>query len=84
MMTPLEKTLKRALKIKDRAYVLTISPEGLKLTLKGKRNGTELRWADIAGGDAALAVALNASLGALADSNTKASTIGSTRRRQAK
>ena len=28
-----------------RPYMLTISPEGLKLVPKGKRNGVELRWA---------------------------------------
>jgi hypothetical protein len=32
------------------------------VTLKGKRKGQELRWEDFVSGDAALAVALNASL----------------------
>jgi hypothetical protein len=67
-MTPLDKTLKRALKIKGRTYVVALSPEGLKLTLKGKRRGQELRWTDLISGDAALAVALNASLGEFARS----------------
>lgn len=44
MTTPLEKDLRRALKIKGADYVLTISPKGLKLTLKNKRNGLELNW----------------------------------------
>jgi hypothetical protein len=60
--TKLEKPLKRELKIKGRPYVLTISPEGLKLTVKGRRKGRELSWEDFVSGDAALAVALNASL----------------------
>jgi hypothetical protein len=30
MSTPLEKTLKRELKIKGKTYILAISPEGLK------------------------------------------------------
>ena len=64
-MTPLEKILRRALKINGADYVLTISPQGLKLTLKKKRNGLELAWADLIDGEAALATALNASLGQL-------------------
>lgn len=62
MPTKLEHTLKRELKIKGEAYVLTISPEGLKLIRKGRRKGQELSWKDLVSGEAALAVALNASL----------------------
>ncbi|HEY6482215.1 MAG TPA: hypothetical protein VIY54_01685 [Steroidobacteraceae bacterium] len=65
-MTRLEKTLKRELSIGGKPFVLAISPEGLKLTAKGKRKGQQLRWADLVTGDAALAVALNASLGRFA------------------
>jgi hypothetical protein len=63
MTTLLEKTLKRELSIGGRAYILAISPEGLKLTLKGRRKGLELRWDTLVSGEAALAVALNASIG---------------------
>jgi hypothetical protein len=63
MVTLLEKTLKRELSVGGSAYVLAISPDGLKLTLKGRRKGLELRWDALVSGDAALAVALNASLG---------------------
>jgi hypothetical protein len=63
MATLLEKTLKRELSIGGRAYILAISLEGLKLTLKGRRKGLELRWGALVSGDAALAVALNASIG---------------------
>ena len=63
MTTLLEKTLKRGLSIGGRAYILAISPKGLKLTLKGRRKGLELQWDALVSGDAALAVALNASLG---------------------
>jgi len=66
MTTVLEKTLKRQLSIGGRAYILTVSAEGLKLTLKGRRKGLELRWDSLVSGDAALAVALNASLRRLA------------------
>jgi hypothetical protein len=63
MPTLLEKTLKRELSVGGRAYILAISPEGLKLTLKGRRKGLELQWDALVSGDAALAVALNASIG---------------------
>ncbi len=62
MTTRLEKTIKRELTLKGQPYIVAISPEGLKLTLKGRRKGLELTWEALAGGDAALAVALNASL----------------------
>lgn len=62
MTTKLEKTLKRELAISGKAYILTLSPEGLKLTEKGRRKGQELLWKDFLSGQAALATALNASL----------------------
>jgi hypothetical protein len=62
MPTKLDKVLKRELEVNGEAYVLTLSPEGLKITPKGKRKGQELAWKDLLSGDAALATALNASL----------------------
>lgn len=62
MATKLERPLKREIQIEGKPYMLTITPEGMKLVPKGKRNGVELSWQAIAGGDAALATALNASL----------------------
>jgi hypothetical protein len=64
-MTKLDKPLKRELKIKKLPYVLTLDPNGFKLTKKGRRKGIELAWKDLVSGDAAMAVALNASLGRL-------------------
>jgi hypothetical protein len=61
-MTKLEKVLKREIEIDGEAFIVTLSPEGLKLTAKGKRKGQELAWKDLVSGQAALAVALNASL----------------------
>jgi hypothetical protein len=61
-MTKLEGELKRELTIEGKAYTLTLSPSGLKLTEKGRRIGQELQWKDLISGQAALAVALNASL----------------------
>ena len=65
MATLLEKTLKREVRIGDRSYIVAISPLTLKLTLKGKRKGLELNWESLVSGDAALAAALNASVGRL-------------------
>jgi len=62
MATKLDKTLKRELDVSGELYMLTISPEGLKVVPKGKRNGLELAWKDLVSGQAALAVALNASV----------------------
>lgn len=62
MTTKLDKTLKREITLDEREYIVTLTPEGLKLTLKGKRKGHELKWLDLVSGEAALAVALNASL----------------------
>ena len=62
MATKLDKSLKREIQIEGKPYMLTITPEGLKLVPKGKRNGLELSWQALVSGDAALATALNASL----------------------
>jgi hypothetical protein len=62
MTAKLEKTLKRELSIQGEPYVIAIDPAGLKLTRKGHRKGVELEWKALVSGDAALAVALNASL----------------------
>ncbi|HTT03208.1 MAG TPA: hypothetical protein VMG11_14070 [Steroidobacteraceae bacterium] len=62
MVTKLEKPLKREIALDGKAYVVTIAPDGLKITLKGHRKGQELRWQDLLSGDTALATALNASL----------------------
>ena len=62
MTTRLRTPLRRELEIGGKPYVLTITTDGLKLVLKGKRKGRELAWRDLVSGEAALAVALNASL----------------------
>jgi TDG/mug DNA glycosylase family protein len=62
MATKLDKTLKREIDIEGNPFMLSISPEGLKLVPKGKRNGLEIAWKDLVSGEAALATALNASL----------------------
>jgi hypothetical protein len=64
-MTKLDKPLKRELRVRKDQFVLTIDPEGFKLTKKGRRKGVEIAWKDLVSGDAAMAVALNASVGKL-------------------
>jgi hypothetical protein len=64
-MTRLDKALKRELRVGKQAYVLTIDPDGFKLTKKGRRKGIDISWKALVSGDAAMAVALNASLGRL-------------------
>ncbi|MBW8779958.1 MAG: hypothetical protein JF585_12210 [Burkholderiales bacterium] len=44
-------------------YTVALDPDGFRLTAKGKRTPqVELLWRDLLSGEAALAVALNASL----------------------
>lgn len=62
MATKLEKALKREIVVDGTTYMVTIDPDGMKLTEKGHRKGQELKWKDILSGEAALARALNASL----------------------
>jgi hypothetical protein len=62
MTTKLDKALRRELNIEGKAYVVTITPDGMKLVPKGKRKGQEISWKALVSGEAALAVALNASL----------------------
>jgi hypothetical protein len=66
MVTKLEKTLKREIAVDGRAYNVILSPDTLLITLKGHRKGKTFRWTDLIGDEAALAVALNASLGVFA------------------
>ena len=61
-MTKLDKPIRRELLIDGKSYTLMVAPDTLKLTQKGHRNGVELRWKDLLGGDAALAAALQGSL----------------------
>jgi hypothetical protein len=66
MTTPLDRPIKRELEIDGTLYTVTISPDGVKVTQKGKRKGHELTWRDIISGDAALRRDLSLSLGAMA------------------
>jgi len=61
--TVLDKELKRQVTVDGVDYTVAVDPEGIRLTGKGKkRPEVELRWRDLLSGEAAMAVALNASL----------------------
>ena len=63
MTTILDKELRRQVTVDGENYIVAVDPTGLRLTGKGKRKPrVELRWHDLLSGEAALAVALNASL----------------------
>lgn len=63
MATILEKELKRSIDVNGEPYTVIIDPAGLRLVGKGKRKPeVQLAWKDLVNGDAALAVALSASV----------------------
>ena len=63
MATLLDKALRRQLSVDGVDFMVVLDPEGIRLTQKGKRRPeVELRWREILSGEAAMAVALNASL----------------------
>ena len=75
MATVLDKELKRQLTIDGSDYTVAIDPDRLRLTGKGKRKPeVELRWRDLLSGEAAMAVALNASLAEKRNSAAKQET----------
>ncbi len=50
MATKLNKQLKREIEVDGKPYMITLSPEGVKLTEKGKLLGREHTWKDLLGG----------------------------------
>ena len=64
MTAKLDKSIKRELEIDGKIYTITIAPEGVKLTEKGRRNGPEVSWRSIISGDATLSENLNISVDA--------------------
>jgi hypothetical protein len=57
MATKLNKQLKREIDVDGKPYMVTLSPEGLKLTEKGKRLGQEHSWKELLGVAASAATA---------------------------
>ena len=64
MSTILDKPLKRELHLGDEVYTLTITPLGVRIVPKGRRNGQEVSWEDILNGGVELKADLARSLAA--------------------
>ena len=64
MATKLDKSIKRELEHKGQVFTITISPEGVKVVPKGRRNGTDITWDSIISGDETLRQSLTASVDA--------------------
>jgi hypothetical protein len=62
MATKLDKSIKRELEHKGQVYTITISPQGVKVVPKGRRNGIDVTWDSIISGDATLNANLSASV----------------------
>ena len=58
MATKLDKLLKREIDIDGKPYMVTLSPDGVKLTEKGKRKGQGVSWKGLVNGQAATALSL--------------------------
>jgi hypothetical protein len=67
MTTKLEKPLKREIDVNGSPYIVTLSPQGIKIVEKGKRKGQEMTWEDILSGGVALAAALKDSIALVQD-----------------
>jgi len=65
MAAKLDKALKRELDLDGELYMVTISPEGVRIVPKGRRKGHEISWRTILSGDAELTQQLKISLDAL-------------------
>ena len=49
MATKLDKTIKREIELDGKAYMVAISPDGIKLTQKGFPKGQEVSWRQLLG-----------------------------------
>ncbi len=49
MATKLSKQLKREIEVDGKPYMVTLSPDGVKLTVNGKRLGREHSWKELIG-----------------------------------
>ncbi len=62
LATRLDKTIKRELELGGQLYMVSMSPEGVRIVPKGKRKGREMSWETLLSGDAELRRDLNMSL----------------------
>ena len=58
MATKLDKLLTREIDIDGKPYMIALSPDGVKLTEKGKRKGLGVSWKGLANGESATALSL--------------------------
>ena len=65
MATKLDKTIKREIELDGQAYMVTISPEGVKLTQKGFRKGREVSWKELLGDEGAAGSAGGSAMGGM-------------------
>ncbi|MGH8134266.1 MAG: hypothetical protein ACRETG_02785 [Steroidobacteraceae bacterium] len=63
MATKLNKQLKREIDVDGKPYMVTLSPDGVKLTEKGKRLGREHTWKELIGGNPGVAAPGGTSFG---------------------
>ncbi|MDQ3698104.1 MAG: hypothetical protein M3373_08785, partial [Gemmatimonadota bacterium] len=47
MATKLQKPIRREIEIDGQAYTVAVAPEGVKLTQKGFRKGSEISWREL-------------------------------------
>lgn len=66
MTTKLDGPIRRELKLGRDLYTVSISPEGVKIALKGRRKGREISWETLLSGDAELTQQLKMSVDAYA------------------
>lgn len=64
MTPPLDHVIKRELKIRRELYTVSMSPDGVKITRKGRRKGHEISWESLLSGDAELSQQLKMSVDA--------------------
>lgn len=66
MTTKLDGPIRRELKLGRDLYTVSMSPEGVKIALKGRRKGREISWETLLSGDAELTQQLKMSVDAFA------------------
>jgi hypothetical protein len=66
MTTKLDSPIKREIKLGKELYTVIMSPEGVKIALKGRRKGREISWETLLSGDAELTQQLKMSVDAYA------------------
>jgi hypothetical protein len=49
MVTKLDRPVRREVRIGQKPYVVTITPDGLRVAVKGRRKGQEVLWEDLVG-----------------------------------